>query len=219
MLILTMTATGLAGCLTGDDTASDTDHEQSPSPGNDEMTPTTDSDNADPSPTPTPEDEPTPTPEETPTESDGEDESTPSPPDGEADDEVFPDYEMTSVAVRSPDGELLGWVRAAVADTGALRFTGLSETEEMPEDYGMLFVFGEVDDKTFVMRDMDFGIDIIYVDEDGRINEIYHAPEPGPDEDGSEQRYPGRGKYVLETNKHWTTENGVEEGDYLNFEL
>lgn len=128
---------------------------------------------------------------------------------------VFPGYEMTNLAVRTPDGELLGEVRTSIADTDTLRYTGLSDTDDLPTLYGMLFVFEDVDDRTFVTREMDFGIDIIYADEDGTITEIHHAPKPGPDEDGEEQQYPGRGQYVLETNIHWTTEREIEEGDII----
>jgi uncharacterized membrane protein (UPF0127 family) len=132
---------------------------------------------------------------------------------------VFPDYETTGVRATTPDGEQLGSVRAAVADTQPLRVTGLSDTESLPVDWGMLFVYGEVGDHTYVMRDMDFGLDIVYADGDGVITEIHHAPAPGPNEDGEDQTYPGTGQYVLEVNKGWTTERGVEDGDVLRFEL
>ncbi|WP_436929941.1 DUF192 domain-containing protein [Halosimplex halobium] len=132
---------------------------------------------------------------------------------------VFPGYETTDVRVTTPDGERLGSVTAAVADTGDLRFTGLSDTESLPEDMGMLFVYDSVGSHTYVMREMDFGLDIVYADGDGAITEIHHAPEPGPNEDGEDQTYPGRGQYVLEVNRGWTTERGVETGDVLRFEL
>ncbi len=119
----------------------------------------------------------------------------------------------------TPEGDRLGSVSAAIADTGDLRYTGLSDTEDLPEDRGMLFVYEEVDDHTYVMREMDFGIDIVYADDEGEITRIHHAPAPGPDEDGEDQTYPGRGQYVLEVNKGWTTERDVEEGDVLEFEL
>lgn len=119
----------------------------------------------------------------------------------------------------TPDGDRLGSVTAAVADTPALRYRGLSDTESLPEDRGMLFVFGDVAERTFVMRGMDFGIDIVYADGAGVISRIHHAPAPGPDEDGSDQRYPGRGQYVLEVNYGWTTDRGVEPGDVLAFDL
>lgn len=132
---------------------------------------------------------------------------------------IHAEYETTEVRVTTPDGVVLGTVTAAIADTSKLRYLGLSDTESLPRDRGMLFVFDDVGDRTFVMRGMDFGIDIVYADDEGVITRIHHAPAPGPNEDGNNQRYPGRGRYVLEVNYEWTTEHDVEEGDVLDFDL
>lgn len=132
---------------------------------------------------------------------------------------VHEGYESIDVRVTTPDGEELGEVTAAIADTDELRWLGLSDTEELPDDRGMLFVYDEVDDRTFGMPDMSFGIDIVFADDEGVITSIAHAPEPEPDEDGSEHIYPGRGQYVLEVAYEWTAERGVEQGDVLEFEL
>jgi uncharacterized membrane protein (UPF0127 family) len=83
----------------------------------------------------------------------------------------------------------------------------------------MLFVFESEQHLSFVMREMSFGIDILYLDADRTISKIHHAPEPGPNEDGSDQSYPGRGRYVLEVNYDWTTDHGVEAGDVVTFDL
>lgn len=152
-----------------------------------------------------------------------DDDSTDEDPTEEGKDEetaqVHEGYETTTVSVQTPDRNQLGTVTAAIADTSSLRYTGLSDTAHLPEDRGMLFVFEEVADRTFVMREMDFGIDIIYADSDGVITSIHHAEAPGPDEDGNDQRYPGRGQYVLEVVYDWTTERDVSEGDRLVFTL
>ncbi|WP_226483144.1 DUF192 domain-containing protein [Natrinema amylolyticum] len=132
---------------------------------------------------------------------------------------VHEGYETTEVRAVTTDGDELGTVTAAIADTSDLRYDGLSDTDELPSDRGMLFVYESVAERTFVMREMDFGIDIVYADADGTITDIHHAPAPGPDEDGNEQEYPGRGQYVLEVNYEWTTEHGVSEGDVLEFDL
>jgi uncharacterized membrane protein (UPF0127 family) len=131
----------------------------------------------------------------------------------------FTGYETTGITVRTADGDVLGSVMAAIADTPELRYRGLSDTETLPEDRGMLFVYEEVGERTYVMREMDFGLDIVYADDRKAITRIHHAPEPGPTDDGEAQRYPGRGQYVLEVNYTWTTERGVEEGDVLAFDL
>lgn len=230
VLLGVFVSVGLAGCLDGQgagdspnendaapDSSTPTEDESSGATGTPTATATDDSPSPTDTATSTPEETKTPATEPTRTPDDGG--NTPTPPGDDLDDEVFPDYEMTTVGVRSPAGDLLGWVRAAIADTGALQFTGLSDTEDLPEHYGMLFVYSEVDDHTFVMREMDFGIDILFADDDGKITTIHRAPKPGPDEDGSEQHYPGRGQYVLEVNKDWTTERGVEEGDILDIDL
>ena len=133
-------------------------------------------------------------------------------------DAIHAGYETRAVRVEAADGDRLGSVTAAVADTPELRYTGLSDTESLPDDRGMLFVHESVGDRTYVMRRMAFGIDIVYADADRVITEIHHAPAPEPDEDGSSQGYPGRGKYVLEVGYRWTAERGVSAGDVLRFE-
>ncbi|NUB89948.1 DUF192 domain-containing protein [Haloterrigena sp. SYSU A121-1] len=136
-------------------------------------------------------------------------------------DTVHEGYETTEVRVVSADGDELGAVTAAIADTRDLRTLGLSDTEELPSDRGMLFVFESVEERGFVMREMDFGIDIVFADADGTITDVHHAPAPEPDEDGEEEhhQYPGRGQYVLEVNYEWTTDRDVSEGDVLKFDL
>ncbi|WP_281194989.1 DUF192 domain-containing protein [Halorubrum sp. F4] len=131
---------------------------------------------------------------------------------------IHQDYETREVSVETTDGDVLGEVTAAVADTRGLRETGLSDTESLPEDRGMLFVHDSVRTRTYWMKDMDFGIDIVFADADGVITGIHHAPAPGPNEDGRDQRYGDPGKYVLEVNYRWTAERGVETGDVLVFD-
>lgn len=158
-----------------------------------------------------------------PTATDGEDDGGAgdgATPDGEWPSGTYADYETTAVEARAADGDRLGTVTAAVAETGDQRFLGLSDAEALPEDAGMLFVFpAERDGLTFVMREMAFGIDIVYADAEGTIVEVHNAPEPGPNEDGEDQRYPGSGRYVLEVPYEWTDRHGVEIGDELAFSL
>ena len=139
----------------------------------------------------------------------------------ETEEQIHEEYETTEVRAVTPDGDELGSVTAAIADTRDRRYLGLSDTEDLPEDRGMLFVYEEVDDRRFVMRDMDFGIDIVYADDEGVITGIHHAEQPDPGESGEEpeHQYPGRGQYVLEVVYEWTTEHDVSEGDRLAFDL
>lgn len=128
-------------------------------------------------------------------------------------------YEHTTVTVLDAEtNETLGAVRVAIADTWRKKYTGLSKTETLPADRGMLFTYEEEGNHTYVMREMDFGIDIVYVGEDGRITSIHHAPEPPEGEDGESYQYPGRGQYVLEVTYEWTTRHDVSEGDRVVIE-
>ncbi len=131
----------------------------------------------------------------------------------------YADYGTSRVHVRTPEGDRLGTVLAAVARTPDQRYLGLSDADSLPEDGGMLFVYGSPADRTFVMRRMDFGLDIVYADGERAITSIHHAPKPRASEDGTEQRYPGHGQYVLELPYGWTTRHGVEAGDLLEFGL
>jgi len=135
--------------------------------------------------------------------------------------EIHSSYATTTVRVLDGDtGEERGRVAAAVADTRSLRVTGLSETDHMPADRGMVFVYEEPQGSlTYVMRNMSFDLDIVFVHANGTIQSIHHLPAPAPGEDGESITASGRGQYVLEVNRGWTTDRGVEAGDRLAFEL
>ncbi|WP_336336525.1 DUF192 domain-containing protein [Haloarcula brevis] len=119
----------------------------------------------------------------------------------------------TTVAVRDGTaGEPLGTVEVRIAQTTTQRYVGLSETASLGPDEGMLFVHDSEGTHTYVMRNMSFPLDIIFIDANGTITTIHHAPTPPEGEQYSEE-YPGYGKYVLEVNQGWTNRTGVEVGD------
>ncbi len=140
---------------------------------------------------------------------------------GCAGESVHEGYEETAVEILSSEGEQLGSVTAALADTGSTRYLGLSDTDCLPSDRGMLFVYQEPQPLAFVMRDMAFGIDIVHIDENGVITSVQHADPPQKGESGEEEKhqYPGTGQFVLEVNYDWTTERGIEAGDIAEFSL
>jgi len=127
-------------------------------------------------------------------------------------------YGEATVTISDESGERLAVVQAEVADTRHERYTGLSEHDSLAAGRGMLFVYENEQDLTYVMRNMSFGIDIVYVGADNRITEIHEAPKPGPNEDGESMEYPGRGQYVLEVPKGYMAANNVTEGDRIEIE-
>jgi uncharacterized membrane protein (UPF0127 family) len=125
-----------------------------------------------------------------------------------------PDGSNDSVTVLDRNGSSLGTVEVRVADTYRERYTGLSKTDSLGPNEGMLFVHDEEGEYAYVMRDMAFPIDIVFVDANGTITAIHHAQT----EERPYTRYRGTGKYVLEVPYEWTTEHGVEVGDRVRID-
>lgn len=123
-------------------------------------------------------------------------------------------YEQTTVTAYDANGTRLTTVDVRVADTYSKRYTGLSNTESLGEGEGMLFVHSETGEHAYVMREMDFPIDIVFVAANGTITRVHHAQLPS-DEGGELTRYRGTGKYVLEVPYGYTNRTGIDEGDRI----
>ena len=122
------------------------------------------------------------------------------------------DYERTTVTVVDDAADdTLATVDVRIADTFEKRYTGLSDTESLGPDEGMLFVHDAEGDHAYVMRDMAFPLDIVFIDANGTITAIHHAQLE--EQDGDLTRYRGTGQYVLEVPYDYTTEHGIEVGD------
>ncbi|MDZ5811420.1 DUF192 domain-containing protein [Halorubrum sp. AD140] len=121
-------------------------------------------------------------------------------------------YETTTVeAVDGETGESLATVEARVADGYLKQYVGLSATDELDDGEGMLFVHEDDGERAYVMRDMAFPIDIVFVASNGTVTEVHEAePESRPF-----TRYRGAGRYVLEVPRGWSERNDVEPGDRL----
>jgi len=123
-------------------------------------------------------------------------------------DEAGP-YDRTTVTVADGEtGAELATVEVRIADTFEKRYTGLSNTSSLGPDEGMLFVH-EGETPGYVMRDMAFPIDIVFIDASGEITAIHHAE---PDDSGT---FRGPGRYVLEVPYHYTTDNDIAVGDQV----
>jgi uncharacterized membrane protein (UPF0127 family) len=118
------------------------------------------------------------------------------------------------------DGErTLGTVTARVADSRTERVRGLSETDALAADEGMVFVYRSEASRTFWMKGVAFGLDIVFVGADGTITAIHHADAPPPDTPAEElRRYSGRARWVLEVPAGWTSRHNVSVGDSVAVE-
>lgn len=118
------------------------------------------------------------------------------------------DYEK--VELKLPNEETL---IVYIADTDEKRISGLSVFDSIESNEGMLFVFKEEIIPEFWMKNMKFGIDIVWLDEDLNIVGIEKNIDPKtypetfcPDEEI---------KLVLEVNAGIARANNLREGDRL----
>ncbi len=125
--------------------------------------------------------------------------------------------EDARVTVVDENGTRLANVSAVVADTSDEHYTGLSDTESLADGEGMLFVFDEESTRHFVMRRMDFPLDMIFVGSDRTITVIHHAALRENQPPGAEP-YSGQAKWVLEVPRGYTNETGVTAGDCIRIE-
>ena len=124
-------------------------------------------------------------------------------------------YDTATVeAVDADTDETLATVEVRVADGPVKRYVGLSATDELAPNEGMLFVHADRTERAYVMRDMAFPIDIVFAEGDGTITRI-HGAEP---ESRPYARYEGTGRYVLEVPRGWSERHGVAPGDRLAIE-
>jgi hypothetical protein len=127
-------------------------------------------------------------------------------------------YDDGTVRIHDTDGSLLATVDVEVADTTRERQQGLSGTESLANGSGMLFVHDRPGTYTYIMPDMNYPLDMIFIGEDGRVTGIRHAPAPGPNEDGSDISRTGTGKWVLEVPRGYANATGIDVGDTVEIE-
>lgn len=102
-------------------------------------------------------------------------------------------------------------VKASVAKTWPERIKGLSDTPYLPDDVVKLFNFDSAGFHSIWMKDMNYSIDIIWVDSELRIVHIVEKASP--------ESYPAMfvtevpAVYVIETVAGFVAENGIVVGD------
>jgi uncharacterized membrane protein (UPF0127 family) len=106
-------------------------------------------------------------------------------------------------------------IQIELADTPALRTLGLSGRDSLAPDHGMLFVFEKPDRYGFWMKEMNFSIDIIWIDASKKIVHIEERVSP--------ESYPkiyipdAQALFVLEVPAGFVTENKIRVGDEVKF--
>lgn len=108
-------------------------------------------------------------------------------------------------------------VKASIAQSWPDRIKGLSDTPYLPEDVVKIFVFDSSGYHSIWMKDMNYSIDIVWVDEDSKIVHI--------ERDASPESYPAMfvtetpAKYVIETISGFADKYGIKVGDLVELPI
>lgn len=108
-------------------------------------------------------------------------------------------------------------VNLEIADTEEERQLGLMFREVLPQDSGMLFIFNIESKHGFWMKNMNFPIDIIWINQDKKIVEITKTAKPCSKD--CAVIYPkSKVKYVLEVNPGFVDKNKIKIEEEVNFQ-
>ena len=120
-------------------------------------------------------------------------------------------------------------VRAEIADTPDKREKGLMFRQDLAEDQGMLFIFKEEARHGFWMKNVNFPLDIIWMDKYKRIVDI--KPNLKPCQEAREPFDGGhiekscasffsadKALYVLEVNSGFAAKHKIKLGDTVSIE-
>lgn len=109
-------------------------------------------------------------------------------------------------------------INVELADTIEKQWLGLSNRESLDKENGMLFIFPNKQERTFVMRNMRFPLDIIWIEEAKVLSCSENLPPEGSE---YKEKYSSKlpVNYVLEVNAGFCEENGVKVGDRVDFIL
>jgi uncharacterized membrane protein (UPF0127 family) len=122
-------------------------------------------------------------------------------------------YVVDSVYFES--GDLV--VNVEVAQSAADQQRGLMDREGLSDGSGMLFIFDSEDRHNFWMKNVNFPIDIIWIDSNFRIVDITMGAVPCMAEPCTLYSPSLPARYVLEVPSGFAGENGVELGGVVGF--
>ena len=112
-------------------------------------------------------------------------------------------------------------INVEVADTASERRQGLSGKESLSANSGMLFIFEGKSKNPFWMKDMNFPIDMIWID-DGKIVGIEKnaQPQTGASDEQLRLYYPPVAvSQVLEVNAGFSDKNSIELGERVELSM
>ena len=106
-------------------------------------------------------------------------------------------------------------IKVELAESQGARAQGLGGRKSLPQDQGMFFIFEKSEAHPFWMRDMQFPLDIIWLDENYKVVYIEKNIDPATYPKSFGPDVPTQ--YVLEINAGWAEKNKINAGSQAVF--
>lgn len=119
-----------------------------------------------------------------------------------------------NLTITDSSGNLVTQLNIEIAETNYETETGLMYRESMEDNQGMLFIFSEIKERFFYMKNTNIPLDIIYIDEDKNIVTIAENAKP-LNEESLPSQVPV--KYVLEVNAGLSSRLSIQKGDKVSW--
>ena len=111
-------------------------------------------------------------------------------------------------------------IKLEIADDSYKKAKGLMYRSRLQRDKGMLFIFAAERRYSFWMLNMQFGIDILWLDRNMRIVDITKGAMPAKSIFNSRNYSPSKpAMYVIETCCGFADESGIKPGNKISLEL
>lgn len=130
--------------------------------------------------------------------------------------DIMGDEKLASVTVESSAGKTK--YVCAVADLLVEQTEGLMHRKVLCDYCGMLFIYNESHTLDFWMKNMVIPIDIVFLDQDKRILNIYSDVPVCTTENCTLYTSDGPAQYVLEIPANSSVKHGFAKGDLVNID-
>lgn len=104
-------------------------------------------------------------------------------------------------------------INAEAAVSNSKRSKGLMYKESLPQDEGMFFIFNKSDMLSFWMKNTVISLDIIFLNSNLTVTDIYSNTEPLRESPTYNSTSPSQ--FVLETNAGWARKVNLDVGDSI----
>ncbi|GEP89305.1 hypothetical protein SAMN05660909_01609 [Chitinophaga terrae (ex Kim and Jung 2007)] len=123
--------------------------------------------------------------------------------------------EGTLAFIAKSGADTLRKIDIQLAQTDEQRADGLMYRKSMSDDQGMLFIFPDMEERSFWMKNTYISLDIIYIDDNFEIVSVQKYATPL-----SEEGLPSfkKAKYVLEVNGGFCDKYHIAYGDKITFQ-